>query len=121
VINPGASKTITFTEAGSFPYHCDLHPAETATLTVQEVDTTTTSTTAPASTTTSAPEATTTTAAATATTRARTLATTGRSSGPMTGLGRGLVLSGALLLFGAQLARPLRGAHYKPRGAHFPR
>ena len=33
-IAPGASATVTFDTAGSFPYHCNFHPNMTATITV---------------------------------------------------------------------------------------
>lgn len=126
VINPGASKTLVFNTPGTFAYHCDIHPAETATLTVQaDEDTTTSSTTTttnPTTTSTAPPETTPTSQAVTTTTaRARALPATGRETGPMAGLGLLLVVVGALMVFGSQLLRPVRGAHFKPRGAHFPR
>ena len=31
----GASGTVTFSTAGTFPYHCPIHPARTGTITVQ--------------------------------------------------------------------------------------
>ena len=34
-ISPGASKSLTFVNAGSFAYHCTVHPMMTATLVVQ--------------------------------------------------------------------------------------
>lgn len=33
-INPGASFKFTFTKAGSFPYHCNIHPFMKATIIV---------------------------------------------------------------------------------------
>jgi plastocyanin len=35
IINPGASFRATFTTAGSFPYHCTIHPNMVGTVTVQ--------------------------------------------------------------------------------------
>lgn len=35
VIAPGARFTRTFTTAGSFPYHCTIHPGMVGTITVQ--------------------------------------------------------------------------------------
>ena len=34
-INPGGKYTMTFTSAGTFTYHCSLHPNMTGTVTVQ--------------------------------------------------------------------------------------
>ena len=34
-INPGSSKTISVAKAGSFPYHCSIHPFMHGTLTVK--------------------------------------------------------------------------------------
>lgn len=34
-ISPGASKSVVFNTAGTFPYHCTVHPMMTATITVQ--------------------------------------------------------------------------------------
>ena len=34
-IDPGSNFTYTFTQAGSFTYHCDIHKSMTATITVQ--------------------------------------------------------------------------------------
>jgi len=35
IISPGASKSLTFNTAGSFPYHCTVHPMMTATVIVR--------------------------------------------------------------------------------------
>jgi plastocyanin len=35
IINPGGSFRATFTTAGSFPYHCTIHPGMVGTVTVQ--------------------------------------------------------------------------------------
>ena len=34
-IPPGGSKSVTFNNAGTFPYHCTVHPMMTATIVVQ--------------------------------------------------------------------------------------
>ena len=34
MLQPGQSFTFTFAQAGTFPYHCDIHPTMTATITV---------------------------------------------------------------------------------------
>jgi plastocyanin len=35
VLNPGASYTHVFDQAGTYPYHCAIHPSMTGTITVQ--------------------------------------------------------------------------------------
>ncbi|MGZ4883524.1 MAG: cupredoxin domain-containing protein [Halobacteriota archaeon] len=35
VLNPGDSYTHQFTQAGTYPYHCSIHPFMTGTITVQ--------------------------------------------------------------------------------------
>ena len=35
VISPGTSKSVTFNTAGSFPYHCTVHPMMTGTVIVK--------------------------------------------------------------------------------------
>jgi plastocyanin len=35
-ISPGASKSVVFNTAGTFPYHCTVHPMMTATITVTQ-------------------------------------------------------------------------------------
>jgi len=72
----------TFSQAGTFDYHCDLHPSMKGTVQVAAQPTTTT-TLAPTTTTTMAPPTTVTTAAApvtTVTTRATTTSTAPRST-----------------------------------------
>jgi plastocyanin len=34
VLNPGESFTVTFPEAGTFPYYCEIHPSMTGSVTV---------------------------------------------------------------------------------------
>ena len=34
-INSGSSKSVTLTTAGTFPYHCSIHPSMTATIVVE--------------------------------------------------------------------------------------
>jgi plastocyanin len=34
-ISPGASKNVTFSNAGTFKYHCSIHPGMTGTIVVQ--------------------------------------------------------------------------------------
>ena len=34
-LNPGSSKTITLSKAGSYPYHCEIHPFMKATIVVK--------------------------------------------------------------------------------------
>ncbi len=38
VIPPGGSFSFTFDNAGTFPYHCTIHPAMTGTITVEPQD-----------------------------------------------------------------------------------
>ncbi|MGZ4849568.1 MAG: plastocyanin/azurin family copper-binding protein [Halobacteriota archaeon] len=35
VLNPGNTYTYQFSQAGSYPYHCSIHPFMTGTVTVQ--------------------------------------------------------------------------------------
>jgi plastocyanin len=83
-LNNGQSFTHTFTQAGSFPYFCEVHPTQmTGTVIVgQQATATATTTTATATTTTATATTTTATATATPTTPASTATPTATATTP---------------------------------------
>jgi plastocyanin len=98
ILNKGASFSHSFGAAGSFTYHCNVHPFMHGTVVVNAV-TTTTTTTRPGSTTTTRPGSTATTGGVqrtTVTTSASGLATTGAPVAPLIGIGLAALLTGLL-------------------------